>query len=162
MKSFISEFIYGGMDGIITTIAIISSVIGADISTQYALVLGMANVLSDGFSMGISRFNSLVDLQKEGNKFYPYYSAFFTFVFFVIMGSIPLIPFLFVSIQNEKMMQYMLLFFGLLSFVIIGTIKGIYTKKIVKSLVEVILIGSLGAFIAFYVSKTMKERYLLN
>ena len=51
---FISEFIYGGMDGIITTIAIISSVMGANISTQYALVLGMANVLSDGFSMGIS------------------------------------------------------------------------------------------------------------
>lgn len=161
MKPFISEFIYGGMDGIITTIAIISSVMGANISTQYALVLGMANVLSDGFSMGISRFNSLVDLQK-GNKYYPYYSAFFTFVFFVIMGSIPLIPFLFVSLQNETMMQNMLLCFGLLAFVIIGTIKGIYTKKIVKSLIEVILIGSLGAFIAFYVSKTMKERYLLN
>ena len=109
----------------------------------------------------LKEFNSLVDLQK-GNKYYPYYSAFFTFVFFVIMGSIPLIPFLFVSLQNETMMQNMLLCFGLLAFVIIGTIKGIYTKKIVKSLIEVILIGSLGAFIAFYVSKTMKERYLLN
>ena len=160
MKSFISEFIYGGMDGVITTIAIISSIIGADISTKYALILGLANVLSDGFSMGISRFNSLVDLQKE-NKYYPYYSAFFTFVFFVIMGSIPLIPFLFISLHNEKIMKIMLLCFGLLSFIVIGVIKGLYTKKMIKSLIEVILIGSFGAFIAFYVSKNMKERYLI-
>ena len=31
----------------------------------------------------------------------------------------------------------------------------------IKSLIEVILIGSFGAFIAFYVSKNMKERYLI-
>ena len=95
----LSEFIYGGMDGVITTVAIVAGIMGANIPTNYALVLGLANLCADGFSMGISRYNSLVDITKSKNT--PIISALATFVSFVIMGSIPLIPFAFVSLSNE-------------------------------------------------------------
>ena len=61
----LSEFIYGGMDGVITTVAIIAGTMGANIAPKYALILGLSNIMADGFSMGISRYNSLVDIVKS-------------------------------------------------------------------------------------------------
>jgi VIT1/CCC1 family predicted Fe2+/Mn2+ transporter len=150
----LSEFIYGGMDGIITTAAIIAGILGANISTKYALVLGMANLCADGFSMGISRYNSLIDIATS--KVSPLLSGIATFFSFVIMGAIPLIPFVFVSYLNENTMKKMLLIFSFIAFFIMGLIKGIYSKKVFKSLTEIIIIGSIGVFISFQVSKYVK------
>ena len=61
----LSEFIYGGMDGVITTVAIIGGSLGAKISNKYALILGASNVIADGFSMGISRYSSLKDVKNS-------------------------------------------------------------------------------------------------
>ena len=64
MYMILSEFIYGGMDGVITTVAIIAGILGANIAPKYALVLGLASLFADGFSMGISRYSSLVQVLR--------------------------------------------------------------------------------------------------
>ena len=135
---YISEFIYGGMDGIITTVAIISGTIGADLSSKYALILCLSNVIADGFSMGVSNYNSLINIKENFNRFKAFYSAFYTFFFFVLLGSIPLIPFLLFDMNNEVLIKSMLLLFSLIAFSIIGIVKGIYTKKILMSFIEAI------------------------
>ena len=56
------------MDGVITTVAIIGGTLGAQIPSKYALILGASNVLADGFSMGISRYNSLSMYKDKTNK----------------------------------------------------------------------------------------------
>ncbi len=154
------EFIYGGMDGIITTVAIISATLGANISNQYALILGSANVLADGFSMGISRYNSLLDITNSSNsnlsKKSPLYSGIATFVFFVIMGFIPLIPFFF-HFSNPYFFKLTLLGLSISAFAIIGIIKGIHNNTILKSLFQTLLIGMTGAFISFKVSSYMTQ-----
>ena len=155
----LSEFIYGGMDGIITTAAIIAGILGANISTTYALILGLANLCADGFSMGISNYNSLTDLTHK-HKIHPLFKACATSLSFIFMGAIPLVPFLFIPVSNEKKMRYMLMLFSFLSFGIIGLVKGMYTKKYFKSFIEVVLIGSIGVYISFYVSKTIKTRFV--
>uniref|UniRef100_A0A6C0KM84 VIT family protein n=1 Tax=viral metagenome TaxID=1070528 RepID=A0A6C0KM84_9ZZZZ len=157
----LSEFIYGGMDGVITTAAIIAGIIGANISTKYALILGLANLCADGFSMAISNYNSLKDLVHE-KKSSPLFKACITGLSFVLMGAIPLIPFSFIQMSNEEKMKYMLIVFSFLSFAIIGAIKGMYTKKYLKSFLEVVLIGSIGVYISFYVARTLKVRYIMN
>jgi putative effector of murein hydrolase len=43
---------YGGIDGTITTFAIVAGVVGADLSGKVVLVLGLANLIADGFAMG--------------------------------------------------------------------------------------------------------------
>jgi VIT1/CCC1 family predicted Fe2+/Mn2+ transporter len=51
--------VYGGLDGIITTFAVVSGVAGAELGTPVILILGLANLFADGFSMGVGAFLSL-------------------------------------------------------------------------------------------------------
>lgn len=54
--SMLGDFVLGAVDGTVTTFAIVSGVAGAGLSTGVALVLGLANVLADGFSMAVGNY----------------------------------------------------------------------------------------------------------
>ena len=157
----LSEFIYGGMDGIITTVAIIGASIGAQLENRYIAILGGSNLLADGFSMGISRYNSLIEDGKQmSNSVFlnrPFYSGIYTFVSFVIMGMLPLIPFIFYS-KSQYLFQYFILA-SLISFILVGHVKSINTKKqsYFKTLIITIVTGSMGALISYYVASKLKS-----
>ncbi|MSR76256.1 MAG: hypothetical protein EXS68_01525 [Candidatus Ryanbacteria bacterium] len=55
---YIKDIVYGANDGVITTFAIIAGVAGAHIADPRAtiILLGIANVLADGFSMAVSNY----------------------------------------------------------------------------------------------------------
>lgn len=55
---YIHDIVYGANDGIVTTFAIVSGVNGAELSASVVVVLGLANVLADGLSMGLGNFLS--------------------------------------------------------------------------------------------------------
>lgn len=55
--SYLRDWIYGGIDGAITTFAVVSGVVGARLSTMVILILGVANLVADGFSMAASNFS---------------------------------------------------------------------------------------------------------
>jgi VIT1/CCC1 family predicted Fe2+/Mn2+ transporter len=54
--NYIRDFIYGGIDGAVTTFAVVSGVSGAELSPAIVLILGFANLAADGFSMAASNF----------------------------------------------------------------------------------------------------------
>ena len=54
--SYLSDLVLGGIDGAVTTFAIVAGVAGADLPNHVALILGCANVLADGFSMAVSNY----------------------------------------------------------------------------------------------------------
>ncbi len=54
--SYLRDFIYGAVDGAVTTFAVVAGVVGADLDTGIVIILGVANLLADGFSMAISNF----------------------------------------------------------------------------------------------------------
>ena len=54
--SYLRDFIYGAVDGIVTTFAIVSGVAGAGLSETVIIILGMANIVADGFSMAVSNY----------------------------------------------------------------------------------------------------------
>jgi VIT1/CCC1 family predicted Fe2+/Mn2+ transporter len=55
---YIGDMVYGGLDGIITTFAVVSGVAGAQLGTPVILILGLANLLADGFSMATGAYLS--------------------------------------------------------------------------------------------------------
>ena len=54
--SYIRDFVYGAIDGAVTTFAIVAGAVGAGLSGGVVVVLGLANLLADGFSMAASNF----------------------------------------------------------------------------------------------------------
>jgi VIT1/CCC1 family predicted Fe2+/Mn2+ transporter len=52
------DAVLGGIDGCVTTFAIVAGTVGAGLPTATAIILGMANLLADGFSMAASRFEA--------------------------------------------------------------------------------------------------------
>jgi VIT1/CCC1 family predicted Fe2+/Mn2+ transporter len=54
--SYLKDFVYGAIDGAVTTFAVVSGVAGADLSPGIVVVLGLANLVGDGFSMAASNY----------------------------------------------------------------------------------------------------------
>lgn len=55
---FVKSFVYGGLDGIITTFAVVAGVAGANLSSSIVLILGVANLIADGISMAFGDYLS--------------------------------------------------------------------------------------------------------
>jgi len=55
-QNYLRDWIYGGIDGAVTTFAVVSGVVGARLSPWVILVMGFANLFADGFSMAASNF----------------------------------------------------------------------------------------------------------
>lgn len=55
-SSYIRDWVFGGIDGAVTTFAVVSGSAGADLSTRTIIVLGVANLVADGFSMAAGNY----------------------------------------------------------------------------------------------------------
>lgn len=66
--SYVRDFVYGGIDGAITTFAIVAGVVGASLSSSVILILGLANLLADGFSMAASNYSGTKAVADEYDR----------------------------------------------------------------------------------------------
>ena len=104
-KRYIPEFVYGAVDGTVTTFAVVAASAGAGISSAVILILGVANLIADGFSMGSSAYlaasaehdESARDTQKRAS---PKIIGLVTFLAFVVVGSVPVLPYLIDVMQS--------------------------------------------------------------
>lgn len=162
-KRYLSEFVYGGTDGTITTFAVVAGALGASLSSTIILILGFANLFADGFSMAVSNYlatKSQAELKKTKSVKNPIKSAFATFISFIIIGFIPLLSFtLAIFFVQLKQIQFPIsIVLTAFSFILIGGIKGkIVGKHVLKSAFETFIIGGLAALIAFLVGFALKS-----
>jgi vacuolar iron transporter family protein len=63
-SEYLGSIVYGGLDGIITTFAIVSGVMGAQLAPEIIMILGVANLLGDGFSMAAGAYLSAKSEQE--------------------------------------------------------------------------------------------------
>jgi vacuolar iron transporter family protein len=56
--SYLRDWVYGGIDGAVTTFAIVAGVVGANLEARIILILGLANLLADGFSMAAANYSA--------------------------------------------------------------------------------------------------------
>jgi len=100
VRHYLRDLIYGANDGIITTFAVVTGVAGAALPARTALILGGANLLADGFSMGASNFLAIrsdeaarLAAGEDPAEPFPLRHGTATLLAFVLAGSIPLLPY---------------------------------------------------------------------
>ncbi|MCX2719013.1 VIT1/CCC1 transporter family protein [Lentiprolixibacter aurantiacus] len=58
LEPYLGEFVYGGMDGSVTTFAVVAGSVGAGLDSSVIIILGFANLLADGFAMSVGAYLS--------------------------------------------------------------------------------------------------------
>src|SRR3989344_3143159 len=95
-RKYLPEFVYGGIDGAVTTFAVVAGAVGATLSPAIVLILGFANLLADGFSMAVSNYlstKSQTELHRSHQDYkeflklgkHPVKTGLATFVSFIII-----------------------------------------------------------------------------
>ena len=101
-QHYIRDVIYGANDGIITTFAVVAGVTGGTLAPVTVLVLGVANLLADGLSMGVGNYLGIRSDERvrEAQRLpeqeaFPIRHGLATFLAFVVAGAVPLLPYVF-------------------------------------------------------------------
>lgn len=208
----LSDAVLGGIDGCVTTFAVVAGAFGAGFSSTVALVLGFANLLADGFSMAVSNYESVkaqheyvdslrdieaahIDRIPEGEReevrqIYaakgfsgalleevvavltsnktqwietmvreeygvqtaipdPRKAGLTTFVAFIVVGLVPLLPLLATSLSLLTQFQISSVLAGLMFFTI-GSLKSyVLSQPIVKAGLMTLLTGGGAASLAY-------------
>ncbi len=221
-SSYLGDAVLGAIDGCVTTFAIVAGSIGGGFGPSVAAVLGVANLLADGFSMAVSNYQGTkvdreevdqarkreethIEIVPEGEKEEvrqifaqkgfredtlerivetitsnrelwlntvlteemgmqisgpsPMRAGLSTFAAFVLIGFIPLIPFMLPDLSQNVRFGFSAAVTAC-AFGVIGIIKGIVLKQgVFRSAVQTLVTGGGAAALAFVVSFWLKGAY---
>ena len=216
----ISDAVLGGIDGCITTFAVVSGSVGAGFPSSVAVILGFANLFADGFSMAISNYESRkteqefiegiekteerhIDEIPEGEREEvrqifrakgfneellekvvetitadkriwlevmlteehglskttpkPSISAAVTFLAFVSVGAVPLMPYIASSLEMSQQFSISAFLAGTMFF-LIGMLKSFaLAKPVFLSGVRTLLTGGTAAALAYFTAYFLRE-----
>lgn len=68
--SYLRDWVLGGIDGAVTTFAIVAGVAGAGLSAGVVIILGVANLIADGISMAAGNYSGVKAENDEYDKVY--------------------------------------------------------------------------------------------
>ena len=160
---YLKDVIYAANDGIITTFAVVSGVAGAGLDPAIVLILGVANLLADGFSMATSDYLATKSeeeyLERDGNhvgKMRSKKAAAVTFFAFVIAGFLPVLPYLILA-KNFDVFWVSAASTASALF-IVGACRSRWTgKNWFSSGLEMLFVGGIAALIAYFVGASIKN-----
>ncbi|MGE0773135.1 MAG: VIT1/CCC1 transporter family protein [Cyclobacteriaceae bacterium] len=67
-EKYLAQFVYGGIDGCVTTFAVVAGSVGAGLDSAVIIILGFANLLADGFSMSVGAYLSAKSERDQYEK----------------------------------------------------------------------------------------------
>jgi VIT1/CCC1 family predicted Fe2+/Mn2+ transporter len=159
----IGDLVFGANDGVITTFAVVAGVSGASLSTRVALVLGVANLLADGFAMGAGNYlgtRSEQDYERSLGKeadgrVHAVGHGAAIFAAFMVAGSAPLLPLLFVSAENAFFASSIATGFTLF---VVGSLRTLVTRaRWFVSGLEMLAVGAIAAALAYTVGHLLRQ-----
>lgn len=68
VDKYLGEFVYGGIDGCVTTFAVVSGAVGANLESSVIIILGFANLFADGFAMSVGAYLSTKSEKAKYHK----------------------------------------------------------------------------------------------
>jgi len=148
----LGNLVYGANDGIITTFAVIAGASGAGFSSTIIIVLGIANLIADGFSMAASKYLSVKSEQSVDQAGSKRRSAVqdgaATFIAFVLAGALPLLPFLIPGASEHAFIISAIT--GGIAFFLVGAARSlVITKNLFVAGLEILIVGGAAAVIAY-------------
>lgn len=120
-QHYIRDLVYGANDGVITTFAVVAGVTGGTLSSVTVLVLGVANLLADGLSMGVGNYLGIRSDERvreaeqlPEQEAFPIKHGVATFLAFVVAGAVPLLPYVVPDIGANRFAWSTILSLGVL------------------------------------------------
>lgn len=160
IQRYLAEFVYGAVDGTVTTFAVVAASAGAGLSSVIILVLGVANLIADGFSMGASAYLSeqaeMHEASSRTKKASPRIIGFATFAAFVAVGALPITPYMADAIFSLDLGLDVLFMYSIgitaVTFLVIGYVKGRINDalSVTRSMAETLLLGVIAAALAYF------------
>ncbi len=159
-EDYLSEFVYGGIDGAVTTFAVVAGATGAGFSATVVIVLGFANLIADGFSMGVGSYlssKSEIEVKaKNGtdvsDDISPVINGTTTFGAFLVVGLVPLLSYTADAILPGTISHQFGISVGLtaLAFIGVGLLKSHVAKTSkVRGVLETVVLGAIAAGVAY-------------
>lgn len=169
-EDYLSEFVYGGIDGAVTTFAVVAGATGARFDVKILLVLGFANLIADGFSMSVGSYLSTKSEQelmiKRGESIKdepsPVINGATTYASFILVGLVPLLAHSVDVMFDLQLPNVFAIACALTAsaFVGIGFLKSRVSKApLLKSILETLILGVIAASLA-YVLGDLLERFI--
>lgn len=170
-EDYLREFVYGGMDGAVTTFAVVTGAAGANLGVRVIIILGFANVFADGFSMAVGSYLSEKSEQdfaihkgegKAEDFESPLGAAIATFTAFLLIGFIPLavytLDYIFGwNLGSGTALRYSVAL-TLLSFGLIGLLRARVTKiSKNKAIRESLALGIAAAIISYAAGNLLEK-----
>ena len=162
VRHYLRDLVYGANDGIITTFAVVSGVAGASLSARTALILGIANLLADGFSMGASNFLAIrsdeATREHQGEdpmEPFPARHGIATAGAFVIAGAVPLIPYV---AAPEELRFRIAIFATLGTLFFVGALRSAVTSlRWWRAGAEMLGVGALAAAVSYTIGLVLAQ-----
>jgi len=221
-QGYLGDAVLGGIDGCVTTFAVVAGAVGAGFSGVVVVILGFANLLADGFSMAVSNYQGTksqlerveearlseerqieeipagereevrqifaakgfsgetlerivevitndrrlwvdtmlteeLGLEVEGPN--PFRAALATFAAFLVVGIIPLVPFVIPGLPTSTHFLASAIATGA-AFFGVGAVKGLVLgRAALRSGLETLLTGGTAAAIAFVVGALLRQAF---
>ena len=154
LRHYLRDLVYGANDGIITTFAVVAGVAGAALSVRTVLIMGMANLLADGFSLGASNFLGIRSEEAVRRsrgapvaERYPLRHGIVTWVAFSIAGTVPLLPYVLLGPERRFAVAVAA---TLTALFVVGALRSAVTLlRWWKAGLEMLLVGATAAAVAY-------------
>jgi VIT1/CCC1 family predicted Fe2+/Mn2+ transporter len=181
LEPYLGEFVYGGMDGCVTTFAVVAGSYGAGLDSTIVLILGFANLIADGFAMSVGAYLShktkrdnrrkqdrkpngaaLQAMPDSETEKSPTWIGGVTYVSFILIGLVPLGVYVVDMIRplGEHLFAISCVLTSL-GFVAIGWLKAYVNRThYLKGILETLTLGSLAALLAFFVGDFLEQLLL--
>ena len=150
MSSVLRPSILGGVDGVITSFAIVAGAHSGGFGTNVVFLLGLSSVAADGLSMGVSEYLSTVSSNGQRRAVGQGVSCFLSFV---CNGVVPIVLYLAVS---GKVLSVAM--FSLVQLMVLGSLRSYVSREnILVGLLQTSVLGGFAGAVAYGVGRAIHD-----
>lgn len=153
--------VYGGSDGAVSYFTLMAGAYGAGLSIKMLIAIGVSNIFADAFSMASADYLS-EDSKDKDEQYMASKSALVTFISFVLLGILPLIPtvYAYATMDPDSTLPFEMFVMSsaltLLGFVYIGYMRAkVLNRNIKRTIFQSLLICSVSAIVAYYLGESV-------